>query len=141
MQAQHTCIYGEDVLSSLNFDRICLRLQVEREAKGKLIHLWQGYLDAQGQVIKLRDLIKVSLVAILSLFSAVLYLGGKFVPAERRQVIHDACLLTGNDAAVFQRCLEIREEAVKYDLKEMGDLFDRYLAEIVKFDLFVDRLN
>lgn len=141
MKEHHVRVYGEEVLSTLAFDQTCLRLQVEREIKGKLIHLRQGYLESEGQAKKLRDLIKVSLVAFLSLFTAILYLKGKPIPSERHQLIHDACELAGIDGAVFARCLEVKEEAVKYDLKEMVPLFDQYLGEIEKFDHFVDRFK
>jgi predicted nucleotidyltransferase len=141
MKEHHVRVHGDDVLSTLFFDRICLRLQVEREIKGKLIHLRQGYLESEGQAKSLRDLIKVSLVAFLSLFTAILYLKAKPIPPERHQLIHDACELAGIDGAVFARCLDIKEEAVKYDMKEMVPLFDQYLGEIVKLDHFVDQLK
>jgi hypothetical protein len=141
MKEHHVRVYGDDVLSTLAFDCPCLRLQVEREIKGKLIHLQQGYLESEGQAKKLRDLIKVSLVAFLSLFTAILYLKGKPIPTGRRQVIKNACELAGIDGDVFIRCLEVKEDAVKYDLKEMVPLFDQYLGEIEKFDDFVDQLK
>ena len=141
MKEHHVRVYGEEVLSRLSFDRTCLRLQLEREIKGKLIHLRQGYLESEGQAKKLRDLINISLVAFLSLFTAILYLKEKSVPPERHQLIHDACELSGIDGGVFSRCLDIKEEAVKVDLKEMGPLFDQYLGEIEKFDHFIDHFK
>ncbi len=141
MKEHHIRVYGEDVLSTLSFDRTCMRLQVEREIKGKLIHLRQGYLESEGQPKNFRDLIKASLVAFLSLFTAILYLKGKPIPSERRQVIHKACELAGIDSGIFIKCLDIKEEAIKYDLKEMASLFEKYLGEIEKFDRFVDQFK
>lgn len=140
MQCHHVQVYGEDILSSLLFDRKDMRLQLEREIKGKLIHLRQGYLESQEQAKVLRDLIKVSLVAFLSMFAAVLYLKGKTVPQERRRLIREACELVGIDGGVFLMCLDIKEDAVKYDLKEVVPLFEKYRREIEKFDHVVDRL-
>lgn len=141
MRVHHVQVYGEDLLSCLSFDRTCLRLQVEREIKGKLLHLRQGYLESEGQTKKLRDLIKISLVAFLSLFTAILYLKGEPVPSERHQVIKNACELAGIDDGVFARCLDVKEESVKYDLKEMAPLFDQYLGEIEKFDHYIDQFK
>ena len=118
-----------------------MRLQLEREIKGKLIHLKQGYLESQGQAKNLRDLIRVSLVAFLSLFAAVLYLKGVDIPSERRQVIFQACDLVGIDGGIFLKCLDIKEDVVKYDLKDMAPLFEKYLGEIEKFDHFVDQFK
>jgi len=141
MQAQHVSVYGDDPLSALTFDRTCMRLQLEREIKGKLLHLRQGYLDSEGQAKKLRNLIKISFVAFLSLFAAILYLKGKSIPSARHALIRDACALTGIDGDVFIRCLEIKEETSKHDSKMVVSLFDQYLGEIVKMDCFVDRLK
>jgi predicted nucleotidyltransferase len=141
MKEHHIQVFGDDCLSSLSFDRTCMRLQVEREIKGKLIHLRQGYLESEGQPKNFRDLIKVSLVAFLSLFTAILYLKGRPVPSERRQVINKACELAGIDSGIFIKCLDIKEEAIKYDLKEMASLFEKYLGEVEKFDHFVDQLK
>jgi len=141
MKAHHIQVMGDDILSSLSFDGICMRLQVEREIKGKIIHLRQGYLASQGETKQLRDLIKVSLVAFLSMFQAVLYLKGKPVPSSRREIIRDACAVLGLDEAVFLRCLEIKEDAVKYDLKEVAGVFGKYLSEIERLDHFVEQLK
>lgn len=141
MKEHHVRVYGDDVLSTLSFDRTCLRLQVEREIKGKLVHLRQGYLESEGQAKHLRNLIKISLVAFLSLFTAILYLKGKPVPSERHQLIREASELAGMDGGVFAHCLDIKEEAVKHNLKEMGPLFDQYLLEIEKFDHYVDQFK
>jgi len=141
MQAHYVPVYGEEPLSSLAFDRTCLRLQLEREIKGKLLHLRQGYLDSEGQTKKLRDLIKISLVAFLSLFAAILYLERKPNPSARHALIRDACALAGIDSDVFIRCLAIKEETAKDDLKAVALLFDQYLYEIEKLDSFIDQLN
>jgi len=141
MKAHHIQVVGEDILSSLAFDGTCMRLQVEREIKGKLIHLRQGFLASQGEAKKLRDLIKVSLVAFLSLFEAVLHLKGKAVPSSRRQVIRDTCEILGIDGSTFLKCLDIKEEAVRYDMKEIALLFEKYLSEIEKVDRFVDQFK
>jgi len=118
-----------------------MRVEVEREIKGKLIHLRQGFLASQGEAKKLRDLIKVSLVAFLSLFEAVLHLKGKAVPSSRRQVIRDTCEILGIDGSTFLKCLDIKEEAVRYDMKEIALLFEKYLSEIEKVDRFVDQFK
>ncbi|MCU0581966.1 MAG: hypothetical protein MUF26_05885 [Syntrophales bacterium] len=141
MQAQHVLVYGDDPLSALAFDRTCLRLQLEREIKGKLLHLRQGYLDSEGQAKKLRDLIRISLVAFLSLFAAILYLKEKPIPSARHALIRDACVLAGIDGDIFIRCLEIKEETAKDDLKAVALLFDQYLLEVGKMDNFINQLK
>ena len=48
MKTHHQLVYGEDILSDLEIDTQHLRLQCERELKGKLLHLREGFL-AFGQ--------------------------------------------------------------------------------------------
>ncbi|HPX55102.1 MAG TPA: hypothetical protein PK425_01080 [Syntrophales bacterium] len=141
MKTHHIRVTGDDILSSLVFDGTCMRLQLEREIKGKLLHLRQGYLASQGEAKQLQGLIKASLVAFLSLFEAVLFLKGVPAPSSRRRLIRDTCAESGLDEGVFLRCLDIKEDAMKYDLKETTGLFGQYLSEIEKFDCLVDQLK
>ena len=46
MKESYKVLYGEDVLAGLRIDPSDLRLQIEREMKGKWFHLLQGWLDA-----------------------------------------------------------------------------------------------
>ena len=85
MQRHYRVLWGEDVLAGITFDPSCLRLQLERELKGKLLHLHQGYVEALGRPAGVRRLISVSLPAFLSLFQALLYLTGLAPAPDRRR--------------------------------------------------------
>src|ERR1035437_2730682 len=53
MKNNHILIHGENVLEKLNFKPEDLRLQIEKELKGKLILLRQGYLETEGNTRQL----------------------------------------------------------------------------------------
>ncbi|NLN59907.1 MAG: hypothetical protein GX147_04235 [Deltaproteobacteria bacterium] len=139
IQTHHVLVYGEDILSPLSFGRTCMRLQLEREIKGKLLHLRQGYVEPEGRPRKFEELMSNSLVAILSLFTAIIYSKGKPLPSNRQQVIREACELAGIVGDVFDRSFAVKKGTVKYDKKEMVSLFARYLEEIEKLDRFIDQ--
>ena len=80
LQTNHILIHGEDVLAPLQFKPADLRLQIERELKGKLILLRQGYLETEGSARQIRALIHRSLMAFVSIFNALIYLKQAAVP-------------------------------------------------------------
>ena len=138
MCRHHVQVFGEDVLQSLTIDRECLKLQVKREIKGKIIHLCEGYIGSQGEGKALQELITISFIAFLSLFQAILYLHDREIPGGRRQTIHEACLIMGLNEDIFLKCLAVKEEGGKH--KDIGELFKKYVEEAEKIDCFVDHL-
>ncbi len=68
MRRSYLVVTGEDVLAPLAFDPRHIRLQLERELRGKLLHLRSGYLATGEKTRKVRELIGASLTAFVSLF-------------------------------------------------------------------------
>jgi len=48
MKRHYVVVNGEDVLAELSFDPHHIRLQLEREFRGKILHLRSGYLPRAG---------------------------------------------------------------------------------------------
>ncbi len=141
MQLHYVPVYGEDVLRGLAFDRSNLRLQLERELKGKLLHLRTGFLETQGKDKALARLIAVSLTAFLSLFTALLYLKGIAAPRDRRELIRETALAAGLDGSIFEKCLDIRENARNPRGAEALALFKSYLREVGKLCDIIDKME
>lgn len=141
MKLHHVLVYGKDVLEGLEIHPGHLRLQVERELKGKLLHLRQRFLETEGKDKQLRELIKVSLTAFLSSFKALLYLRGLDVPRERREIITATARAVGVDTAVFMKCIAIREGDDRFSRTELMDIFRDYVKEIDQLCRSVDELK
>ncbi len=139
MQRAFRVIHGEDVLASLSFKREMLRLQVERDLKGKLLLLRQAFLEAKGRGRRLREVIGPSLSAFSSLFAALLFLMEHEVPGSKRGILQDATAAMGLDTSVFHQLLDIKEGRSKLSDRELLDLFRSYLKEVRRAALFVDR--
>jgi hypothetical protein len=140
MKNSHILIYGEDVLEPLIFKPEDLRLQIERELRGKLILLRQGYLEAEGKARQLKKLIANSFTAFISIFKALLYLKHEKAPHGRRETIKEIGNLFAVDATVFMLCADIKEGADHLSGAEVLDVFKKYLQEVNNLCNIVDCL-
>ncbi|MHB8907940.1 MAG: hypothetical protein ACYDAA_03590 [Syntrophales bacterium] len=141
MKRHYVLVSGEDVLSGLAFDPCHIRLQLERELRGKLLHLRSGYLATEGSAGKIRKLIGLSLTAFVSLFSALLYLKKAEIPHGKREVITAAGSAIGIDIAVFLKCEEIRRKADRFSADEVKAVFRDYLKEVGRLCEQIERLQ
>ncbi len=141
MKRQYVLVSGEDILSGLAFDPCHIRLQLERELRGKLIHLRSGYLATEGSSRKIRQLIGLSLTAFVSLFGALLYLKNIDIPHGRREVITAAGMAFGIDVAVFLTCEEIRRKADRLSSHEVKAVFRNYLKEVGRLCEQIERME
>ena len=141
MKRIYIVVTGEDVLAPLAFDPQHIRLQLERELRGKLLHLRSGYLATEGKANKIRDLIGASLTAFVSLFGALLYLKKLEIPKGKRDIITAAGTAFGFDAAVFLKCEEIRRKADHFSSAEVQAVFRDYLREVGHLCELIDRMD
>ena len=141
MKRHYRVISGEDVLAPLAFDPQHIRLQLERELRGKLLHLRSGYLATEGKANKIRDLIGASLTAFVSLFGAILWLKKLEIPKGKRDIIAAASTAFCFDAAVFLKCEEIRRKADHFSSAEVQAVFRDYLREVGHLCELIDRMD
>ena len=140
-QRNYNLVYGKDILKGLTFDREYLRLQCEREVKGKLLLLREAFLDSQGKGKRLQQVISDSLGAFAAIFSTLLHLRGNDVPHHRRDVIRTSCRTFHMDGQLFEKLLDIREKRLKPSGSELTALFKNYLGEVQKLWKIVDELD
>ncbi len=140
-QRNHVLVYGKDILEGLSFDRGLVRLQCEREVKGKLLLLREAYMETRGKGKALRDVIGQSIGAFIAIFDALLYLKEQEIPGEPRKVVNLTCNAFGLDAGVFQKLLDVKEEVIKPEDMQTRSLFQDYLKEVRKLSKIVDTLG
>lgn len=141
MQKSYQLVFGEDVLKELPFNKNHLRLQCEKELKGKLLQLRQVYLESRGKTKNLRFIIENSLTAFISIFQALLYLKEKDVPAERRKIISLISQEMSVDEQIFLNLLKIKEGTLKLSAEALNTIFEDYIKEIRKLSYTVDQLT
>lgn len=140
-QRNHILVYGKDVLTELSFDPDDVRLQCEREIKGKLLVLRETYLGTEGKGKALRTVIRDSIQAFVAIFTALLFLKDKEIPKMNQAVIRSACEVFGLNIEIFERLLVVKGEKIKLREEEMKNLFKGYLKEVRKLSKIVDALG
>jgi predicted nucleotidyltransferase len=140
-QNSYQLVYGKDILKGLAFDREFLRLQCEREIKGKLLLLRAAFLETEGRGKHLQHLIGQSIYAFVAIFRGLLHLKGRELPRDRHEVVRQVCETFDMDGALFEKLLDIREKKMKPSSTEVTGLFQAYLKETGKMWKLVDRLE
>jgi len=137
-QGAYSLIYGKDILKDLSFNAEFVRLQCEREIKGKLLLLRKAFLETAGKGKALKRVISQSLPAFIAIFKALLYLEGKEVPSANREIVRNTCETFELDIRVYEKLLDIKEEKYSARDSEIKDLFKKYLREIRRLAKIVD---
>jgi hypothetical protein len=140
-QRNHALVHGKDILQELTFDQELVRLQCEREIKGKLLLLREAYMETGGKGRALRGVMGQSIGAFIAIFDALLYLKLQEIPRDRRDVVNLTCDTFDLDAGLFQKLLDIKEEKIKPDDAETKSFFRDYLKEVRKLSKIVDTLG
>lgn len=139
-QNNYELAYGKDILKDLSFDLEFLRLQCEREVKGKLLLLREAFLETQGKGKYLQQLTTQSLGAFVAIFNALLHLKGNELPRHKREVIKQVCLAFDMDGRLFEKLLDIKEKKLKLSDSEMTELFKAYLKQVQQLWKMLDTL-
>lgn len=139
MQRNYRTVHGKDVLAGLRFDPAHVRLQCERELKGKALLLLQRYMATEGNARKIRELIADSITAFISVFRALLHLKGESIPESRREVVRATAQHYGIDLNVFIHCIDIKEGILSFSKQEVRDIFGGYLKEVRRLADLIDQ--
>jgi predicted nucleotidyltransferase len=140
IKLHYRVVWGNDPLKGIKINQKQLRLQVEREVKGKLLQLRGAYLTSRGWGINLAALASQSLIALLSIFQGILYLRDKEIPSQRVEVIKAIAAETGLAAEPFVRLLEVKEGKSKPSARVMKGLMKSYIAEVSRLAAWVDKM-
>ena len=141
MKRHYQVVHGEDVLKDLVFEKRALRLQCERELKGKLMLLRTRFLETADKAENLQRLMAASITAFLSVFNALLHMQGKESPRGRREIVGAVTAIYGIDAAPFLCCIDLREGKKGLSLGDLKSVFQSYTAEIQRLIAIVDGIE
>lgn len=92
MKLFHRTVYGEDPLHGLVIEKAPLRMQCERDLKGKLINLQRGFIACEGGHKEVRALLMEAFPGFFPLLRALLYIVHipKEPPAHKADVLTEA---------------------------------------------------
>jgi hypothetical protein len=138
MSDAHVPLLGDDPVAHHEPQSELLRLQAERELRGKLLHLHAGMLLAADDGARLGQLFIRALPSFITYMRVVLRLAGRDVPQESRQVIGEAATLVGIEGAEFMRVLRARTGREKLALNLGDPLTQNFNASAQRLADFID---
>lgn len=138
MKQHYQVVYGEDILKKIEIQTEHLRLQCEREMRGKLLYLREGFLDTNGKPAPLKRLVKMSLPAFASIFSALLYLKNIQLPTSKHDIFMKTAEVFELDGEVFETILKLKIK--KLNKEQIYDLMEQYIEQIEKLTDITDQL-
>lgn len=134
----HTSLHGDDPVAHHTPVPGLLRLQAERELRGKLLHLHSGMLLAADDKARLGQLLIHALPSFITYMRVVLRLSGRDVPQESAQVIGQAAAVVGIEGADFLRVLRARAGREKLALGLHDPLAQNFNSSAQHLADFID---
>jgi hypothetical protein len=133
LKQRHMTVTGEDVLAGLEIKKEDIRLQCERELKGKGMHLNAALLNLSSDK-ELAGLIKLSSEDFNRIYLGLLCLIGKQGP-------HDPCLTVEVVAKHFglDNTLLMNITQGNVPKKDVRSFCEQYIEQITKLSTIVDR--
>jgi hypothetical protein len=136
-QRHNVLVFGKEILDDLEFKTEFLRLQCEREVKGKLLLLREAFMESNGKPKALKAILKEAFPALIAIFEALLHLRGNAIPPTRREIIRAAGAFE-IEASVFEGIIDIRRGSSRLRDGEVVALFRGFLNEMQRLSNRID---
>lgn len=140
MKDAHELLFGSDPVASLEIRRNELRLQTERELRGKLLQLREGTLLAAESPTELGWLLTAALPSFTAYMRATLRLTGRDVPSDTPSVMIATAETIAGDPSPFAAVWEARHAGRKFEAKIDDAVVADYYGLAERMADHVDRL-
>jgi hypothetical protein len=141
MQEAHVVLAGADPFDGISVDPSDLRLQCERELKGKKLQFRERYLLFAGSPEELGDLLVRSLGTFLVLFRTVLRLTGDDPTGSPAEVVRRLAARVGFDPSALARVVSAREAGAPLRPAADDPVVEGYLDAVTRTTDYVDQLD
>ncbi|MFT4570585.1 MAG: hypothetical protein ACI8TX_002142 [Hyphomicrobiaceae bacterium] len=138
----HVAIYGAiDPFENLDINLEHLRLEIEEQLKGKVIHLRAAYLESRPRTRDLSMLLMETPEGFVVSLRGLLYLRNKPRPDTAHGVVVAVENEFGEQLPTTKALLEFAASGKPPNKKELETLFDRYLEEMTRVSRLLDTLS
>ena len=137
----HRVLYGIDAAEGIQVARTDLRLQVEQQALGKLLHLRRGAMAAGDDGKEQIALIEASLSALMVVFRGVVRLADDVPSQDYAALSADVARRAGFDAAPFARAVAHVRGTEKIKRDEAKGVLAGYMAGMEALVTWLDRFT
>jgi hypothetical protein len=138
---KHRVLYGADATQGISIERSDLRLQVEQQALGKLLHLRRGAMAAGDDPKEQIALIEASLSALMVVFRGVVRLGGDTPSQDYVVLSEDVSRRAGFNALPFTRAVEHVRGTTKLKREDAGAVLAGYMAGMEALVAWLDKFQ
>ena len=140
IKSTHKTVYGEDYFEELKIDNEHLRLQAERELKGKLLILRLAFLENIGNLKVIKNLIFTSLSSFIPVMKAIIVLKNEEIPQSIIDIINKTSDILEVDFTIFRRAYDIKNKKIKLKSNELIDFYEMYVQAVDQLSEIVDKL-
>jgi predicted nucleotidyltransferase len=141
MKDAHVVLHGDDPVEDVTIETQALRLQAERELRGKIVRLHTAMLVVGNDPAELGGLLVASLPAFTTYMRATLRLAGRPVPGDMRGVLTAAAQLVGAPTEELLRVLHARTSGEAFATPIGGPIVAGYDAAARRTAEFIDRFE
>lgn len=139
MRLAAAVLRGTDPLAAMRVDAADLRRALEREFRGKLLRLRQGFAVYSSDESMLAGMARQSLGTVLLLARTTLAMLGRPVPETAGSCLTEAAVALGIEGEAWTEVLRWSERGDTGGLS--ADMFSRYLAALVSATAALDTLH
>jgi hypothetical protein len=136
---RHRLLLGESPFEGIHVDPRELRLQLEREAMGKLLQLRQGILAAGGDRKRLTALLESSLSTFMVIFRAVLRDRGETPSTDYEALSRQVTAATGVSTDVFIRVVRHVRGTQRLSRDDIPSVLASYHAGVQQLVHYLDQ--
>ncbi|MFQ5637545.1 MAG: hypothetical protein ACE5IR_06070 [bacterium] len=140
MKKHHKLVFGQDILTELQIDQKHLRLQAERELRGKLLYLRAGFLSTGHDREALKEMISSSVTALSSIFEAVLDLKQCDLSDSTTGIFEKTADQFDLDKSVFGHIANVKRGEWRGSREQLQDLSKAYIKQVRKLIAVVDKM-
>jgi len=131
-------VVGEDVLKDVQVSGNEMRLQCERELKGRILRSRQDYIRSLGDPRLFREALIASLAGLIPLLRGTLFALGKETPRDRAGIMAGLREATGCETDGFEAVIRLKADQGKPSIDELTRLFAQYHGAIQKLADVID---
>ncbi|MBS3741446.1 MAG: hypothetical protein KGY75_01420 [Candidatus Cloacimonetes bacterium] len=142
IKSNHKTLYGDDLFSQIDLSPKFLRLQAERELKGRLLLLRLSFLENIQKKKYILPVIKKSIKSIIPILKAILLFTENKIPDTALDIINFTSeKLDMELVALIQAWDYTRKKKIKSSTEDVVNFFQEYVKEVDKLSHFVDQFK
>jgi hypothetical protein len=138
---RHKVLFGADPTVGITVARSDLRLQVEQQALGKLLHLRRSAMAAGVDEKAQIALLEASLSTLMVVFRGIARLHGETPPQDYAELSRGVAAKAGFDATPFERAVRHVRGIAKLERGEASAVLAGYLAAMERLVAYLDRFT